>query len=740
MKLRTYIVQIFLDTCLICLGILGSLFCLSSAFSLPVPDSMVPAVIMITLVNCALMGKKWGRISAVAILGTLALLCFVVRRELADGFRNLWGVLDELYVKGYDIFQDYLPRGTISAKKTGTALAFIGLFQSAICSISVRQWRRTTPVALCLLLGIAPCFVLIDTPPDLLPILLAVFSLMTLALSQSACRRNPQESIKAVALSAVASAALLGLLLSLFPQERFSPPICWDELTHTMAHWAQTQNNQGNVRAGLSGNPEQIDLTTLGALPNRPVTYLYARTERGGDYYLRGMSYSRFDGAGWQRTTEGDWNLDCVFPEIGQPNGVPLSIQSVNEEEVLYTTYDITQLPTNGALVGDSYVGNPEKQQVYTMLFVSASEESGALPGIDDPAYETWVRQTYLDVPDQTREGVLTWWESHKDPGLPDLNSGGDLNSESWTDSVVVYAQQQAYYADVVYYARKVASRVSQCASYSRRPEPVPDDVDFSTWFLNEAETGYCVHYATACTALLRALGIPARYVTGYVCSLPANQNTAVTNLNAHAWVEIWSGGRWYRIEPTPGNATEFTGRTQLPADGEQSGITGDEWTRPSLPQFPLEDTMPPMTENRHASQERPSAPPSSGDGGTHETNVRPTNWTPVWILLAVLGLAVLAVGRRALKRKLWNRRLNAAGYNERAKLMFRQIKRLTRLSGAPVPRQALQIAQKAGFSQHELNREELDRLQEFYDMESSRVSHSGFWKKLYAKYLLCIL
>ena len=43
------------------------------------------------------------------------------------------------------------------------------------------------------------------------------------------------------------------------------------------------------------------------------------------------------------------------------------------------------------------------------------------------------------------------------------------------------------------------------------------DSEDFAIWFLTEADTGYCIHFATAAVVLLRAAGIPARYVDGYV-------------------------------------------------------------------------------------------------------------------------------------------------------------------------------------------------------------------------------
>lgn len=65
---------------------------------------------------------------------------------------------------------------------------------------------------------------------------------------------------------------------------------------------------------------------------------------------------------------------------------------------------------------------------------------------------------------------------------------------------------------------------------------------------------GYCQYYATTMAALLRAEGIPARMVEGF---LPGERDGAietVRNSGAHAWVEVWFPGfGWVRFDPTGG-------------------------------------------------------------------------------------------------------------------------------------------------------------------------------------------
>ena len=95
--------------------------------------------------------------------------------------------------------------------------------------------------------------------------------------------------------------------------------------------------------------------------------------------------------------------------------------------------------------------------------------------------------------------------------------------------------------------------------SYSEEVKSVPKDKDFLTYFLKENKEGYSVHYATAATMLFRYLGIPARYVEGYLITpsdiydaKPYDEITINEN-NAHSWAEIYIDKvGWIPVEVTP--------------------------------------------------------------------------------------------------------------------------------------------------------------------------------------------
>ena len=95
---------------------------------------------------------------------------------------------------------------------------------------------------------------------------------------------------------------------------------------------------------------------------------------------------------------------------------------------------------------------------------------------------------------------------------------------------------------------------------YSLEPGKLPEGEDFIDYYLFRQKKGYCSHFATIAVNMFRKLGIPARYVEGFVVKpedVPKNGITKTIQLkdkNAHAWPEIYvEGYGWVPVEVTPG-------------------------------------------------------------------------------------------------------------------------------------------------------------------------------------------
>lgn len=88
--------------------------------------------------------------------------------------------------------------------------------------------------------------------------------------------------------------------------------------------------------------------------------------------------------------------------------------------------------------------------------------------------------------------------------------------------------------------------------SYTLTPAPLGRNAVDD--FLFDTREGFCEHYASAFTVLMRGAGIPARVVTGYQGGYwnKLGNYLLVRNSDAHAWSEVWLSGRgWMRVDPT---------------------------------------------------------------------------------------------------------------------------------------------------------------------------------------------
>ena len=84
--------------------------------------------------------------------------------------------------------------------------------------------------------------------------------------------------------------------------------------------------------------------------------------------------------------------------------------------------------------------------------------------------------------------------------------------------------------------------------------EPAPLGVNAVDDFLFDTREGFCEHFSSAFTFLMRAAGVPARVVTGYQGGELNGTDRILTvrQSDAHAWSEVFLRGRgWVRIDPT---------------------------------------------------------------------------------------------------------------------------------------------------------------------------------------------
>ena len=155
------------------------------------------------------------------------------------------------------------------------------------------------------------------------------------------------------------------------------------------------------------------------------------------------------------------------------------------------------------------------------------------------------------------------------DPGLGTLiEICSTMEDDAYDRIVETYTELPSHLESPVYeLARNAASAgnspydqalalqafLSRGFRYTLDVENQPEDVDFVTRFLLDTKEGYCTYFASAMTVLCRMVGLPARYVEGYMAEPDENGEAVVTGLSAHAWTEVYfKGFGWLTFDATP--------------------------------------------------------------------------------------------------------------------------------------------------------------------------------------------
>ncbi len=157
---------------------------------------------------------------------------------------------------------------------------------------------------------------------------------------------------------------------------------------------------------------------------------------------------------------------------------------------------------------------------------------------------------------------------------------------------------------------------------YTLDAEPQSPDMDFVSTFLLVNKEGYCTYFASAMTVLCRMLGLPARYVEGYLATPDASGMAVVTGEEGHAWTEVYFRGfGWLTFDATP-MSLEYV---QLPEGSSQPDDAPDVPTPTPEPTAspspsPTVEPMPspaPEQDEEDAHRPTPSASPTDEPSAT---------------------------------------------------------------------------------------------------------------------------
>lgn len=228
-----------------------------------------------------------------------------------------------------------------------------------------------------------------------------------------------------------------------------------------------------------------------------------------------------------------------------------------------------------------------------------------------------------------------------------------DLANEVTNDEDTRYDKLKAIEAYLIKY------------EYSYTPGKMPEGADFVDYFLFDNKKGYCTSFATAMAVLGRSVGIPIRYVEGYIIDYNDKDDTGylVRNSNAHAWVEAYFDGvGWIPFEATPPFYEErYTAWAPLRRFEE-----GDNSRYYNIP-------------NEMQSMEKMT------DGFVAEESRKDSKGTIVLILVfitLIIALLVIMVSYYLLLRRRYKKEFDESDYSIRMYKLFLRILALLRYEG----------------------------------------------------------
>jgi protein-glutamine gamma-glutamyltransferase len=247
--------------------------------------------------------------------------------------------------------------------------------------------------------------------------------------------------------------------------------------------------------------------------------------------YWRGPVLGFFDGRVWRPGV------------LGRDAGIPLTVTGATASSVSYTE---TLEPSNRPWL--FLLDSPAAAPLVPGQTVSIKPDLQVV--VDNPIRE----RTRFDARSYTD------FQYGKDEPASRLAELRMLPRNSNPQTIAYASQMRQRYPNPREMVGAILAEIhDQPFYYTLTPPLYPGRNSVDEFFFGDRR-GYCEHYAGAMTVILRAAGIPARVVTGYLGGEvnPVNGYLALRQRDAHAWAEYWDKDTgWTRVDPTAAIAPE---------------------------------------------------------------------------------------------------------------------------------------------------------------------------------------
>jgi hypothetical protein len=468
-------------------------------------------------------------------------------------------------LSGFLVWFDLVPQGTMRGPVSVVFMYISGyLSLTAVYSVGPGRWLNS--LAQLLLVNLVLAFIVFQKPWLLAAAAVMIPGIVALALSS---RPVPLHRLRGMA-----SLAILGLLAALITIATASGQVpggifLIDEyLSGFLRNSVFRVLPEFPVLYGFSGYGHGFSVEKLGGRPLLTERGLFAvEGKPGTTWYLRTKAYDNFTEAAWSLSSGHPGRQDAGSLSASADGRTLLSLRLLMDyypllPQILGATVIVPARSGDGLL----FEGSPATGLTLDRPLLYG-ERLKVVQGYPAPVPED-KPELYLAVPENppaVARDLASSLRGLAEAELPDALAR--LLDEGFT------------------YSLDTEERPLKDSGPWEGTDPGIEDQggggDFLQHFLAESRTGYCVHFASAAVLLARLAGIPARYVTGFMVSLPPLEDDSIvagsgglvqgeiTGLNSHAWAELWlpSVG-WMTFEATPPLRRDSadTGGNRVPA------------------------------------------------------------------------------------------------------------------------------------------------------------------------------
>ena len=268
--------------------------------------------------------------------------------------------------------------------------------------------------------------------------------------------------------------------------------------------------------------------------------------------YFRGPVLARFDGTEWS----------VQWPRLAARGQMSEELRPQGEPQRYEMTIEPLRLPTLPLLE----------------MAESAPQIDGyRVRGTDD---RQWLTDRPLVERLRFRAEAYTRFELGPREAVPalqdDLALPAGFNPRTLAWAAALRADPTNANADARTLAQRVLRHIREGGyTYTLAPGEYGRDAVDEFWL--DRKEGFCEHFSAAFVVVMRALGVPARIVTGYQGTdpLPVDGYFVVRQSAAHAWAEFWQPGvGWLRADPTAAVAPDRIERSRrlVPPPGLVAG------------------------------------------------------------------------------------------------------------------------------------------------------------------------